>query len=272
MADNKQFKDPDRSVASYFDEVFGPILFEPWSKRVIEENGPWEGRHVLNLASGVGTFALMAAEAVGPEGFVTCIELSKELMDLAKKRCEKYSDRVKFIESSLQVLDIDSGSVDFVTFKQGLQFVMDKDETAREIYRVLRDGGRVYVSAWSSVDDNPIIGCMCTALNVIGEREIAHYMYLTFDYMPESEMERCFTTAGFKDVRVMRQERELVIEGGIDEAVELVYGTPIRNKLLALSKTKQDEYRQILAHYLRKLSPDGKKMGRLAQNVLVGEK
>ena len=54
MSETAEFSFGDNSVASAYDNVLVRFLFEPWAVRLIEENQPWEGRRVLDLATGTG--------------------------------------------------------------------------------------------------------------------------------------------------------------------------------------------------------------------------
>ena len=108
--------------------------------------------------------------------------------------------------------------------------------------------------------------------NTMGEQEISDMMRLTFDFMPESQLAAHFESAGFADVRVSRQEQYLFVHGGVKDATEVAYATPIRQKLLALPDERQAEFRNILSELLSDLSSDGITMGRMVSNVLTGEK
>ncbi len=272
MADTQAFSFKDSSVAATYNDVLVPLLFAPWAKSIVEDNGPWEGRRVLDVATGTGIFASIVARAVGPEGAVTGVDINKEMLALAKEHCENTVPRVQFIESSAQSMDIPGDSMDFVACQQGFQFFSDKDEAAREMHRVLCEGGKVYVSTWRTVEECEFFGAICGALDKIGEGEISEMMRLPFDYIDDKQLEEHFKAAGCKSVQVLCEEKDLMMDGGVSQAIEVAYATPIRPRLLALSEQKQDEFRNALSELLNDLSPDGKNMGRMVANVLVGQK
>ena len=70
MNESREFSFGDNSVANAYDNALVPILFEPWAARLVEEHRPWEGRRVLDLATGTGIVARLLAERVGPGGGV----------------------------------------------------------------------------------------------------------------------------------------------------------------------------------------------------------
>jgi hypothetical protein len=108
------------------------------------------------------------------------------------------------------------------------------------------------------------------ALHEIGEADIAAVMATPFDFMPEEELTQPFVRAGFTQLDVTRQSRSMGIEGGIEKAVETIYGTPIAPKLRALPQTKQDQFREVMTRRLEHLRGcDGVTYGSLAANVLT---
>jgi len=272
MSEKQEFSFGDNSVASAYNNVLVRFLFEPWAVRLIEENQPWEGRQVLDLATGTGIVAQQLAEQVGSDGNVIGTDINGEMLALAKKRCADLTPAVKFIECPAHPLDIPNSSIDFVVCQQGFQFFPDKLAAAQEIYRVLSDGGEVIASTWLPVTDCQYFGAICDALNSIGETELADMMRVPFDFMPEEELSNHFETAGFVNVQLDRQELDLVIDGGVTDAVQVAYSTPIGPKLRALPDERQDQFRKAFNELLHGLCNGGNKMGRMVSNVLSADK
>ena len=81
-----------------------------------------------------------------------------------------------------------------------------------------------------------------------------------------------FETSGFVDVRVDRQEQDLVISGGVRHAIEAAYSTPIGPKLLSLADERQVRFKEVLTELVNELSNDGITMGRMASDVLSAQK
>ena len=272
MSETREFSFGDDSVAGAYDNALVPVLFEPWAARLVEEYRPWEGRRVLDLATGSGIVAQLLAGQVGPHGKVLAADINGEMLELARKRCAGLTPPVEFTESPAHPLEIDSDSVDVVVCQQGFQFFPDKRAAAAEVYRVLCDGGRIIVTTWRPVVECQFFGTICNSLNAIGEPEISDMMRVPFDAMPESELTAHFEAAGLVNVRLRQQERDLVIGGGVTHAVEVAYSTPIGPKLLALPDERQVHFKRTLTELLDKLSDDGITMGRMVSNVLLAEK
>ncbi len=272
MSEKQEFSFGDNSVANAYDNVLVRYLFKPWAVQLIEDNQPWQGRQVLDLATGTGIVAQQLAGQVGPGGNVIGTDINGEMLALAKKRCADLNPAVRFIECPAHPLNIPSTSIDFVVCQQGFQFFPDKLVAAREIYRVLSDGGKVVATTWLPVTECEYFGAICDALNTIGEPELADMMRVPFDFMPETELTTSFEAAGFKNVQLKRQELDLVIDGGVTDAVQVAYSTPIGPKLSALTDERQDQFRKAFNEILHQLCYGRNTMGRMVSNVLSADK
>jgi len=105
------------------------------------------GEIVVDLGSGAGIDALIAARKVGPEGSVIGVDMTPEMLAAARKNAEAAgADQVDFREGRLEDLPVDDASVDAVTSNCVINLVPDKSKVFNEIARILRPGGRLVVS------------------------------------------------------------------------------------------------------------------------------
>ena len=105
------------------------------------------GERVLDLGSGAGTDSLVAAQMVGPEGRVTGIDMTSEM--LAKARvavAEMGVTNVEFVEAEAERLPFPDGSFDVVISNGVIDLVPDKDAVFSELFRVLAPGGRIQIA------------------------------------------------------------------------------------------------------------------------------
>lgn len=105
------------------------------------------GETMLDLGSGAGIDAILAARLVGPEGHVIGIDMTPEMITRARDNAIAASaGHVEFRQGRLEELPVDDASIDAVTSNCVINLVPDKLKVFREIRRVLRPGGRVVIS------------------------------------------------------------------------------------------------------------------------------
>jgi len=105
------------------------------------------GDTVLDLGSGAGFDAFLAAARVGPTGTVIGVDITPEMVERARTNAEKgcYTN-VEFRLGDIEALPVEDASVGLVISNCVLNLVPDKPKAFREIVRVLRPGGRVAIS------------------------------------------------------------------------------------------------------------------------------
>lgn len=272
MSEKKEFDFGNDAVARSYDEYLLPTLFIPWAQRLIEENGPWENKNVVDLASGTGVIPSLLAPLIQPSGRITAVDINPQMLAVAKQRCSEWSQSIDFIESSAESIELDDNSIDTVLCQQGFQFFPDCDATARRLHKVLKDGGQVIASTWRPVSESRFFEIVCEALAEIDQHELSDMMRVPFDFMSEEDLVNPFVRAGFSEAEVKVQEMDLMIESGVDGAISMIYATPIAPKLSEFDQEMESKFKDIVREKIKVLSPDNYNMGTMATNILVAVK
>ncbi len=116
-------------------------LFDPLTRRLFEQAGLAPGMRVLDLGSGAGNVARLAAEFVGPTGAVVGIEADPAAVDLARRRT--HVDNVEFRVGDVQTLAGVEGHFDVVVGRLVLMYLTDAAAALREAATRLRPAGLI---------------------------------------------------------------------------------------------------------------------------------
>jgi SAM-dependent methyltransferase len=105
------------------------------------------GERVLDLGSGAGTDSLVAAQMVGPEGRVTGVDMTPQMIAKARAAAvEMGAANAEFVESEAERLPFDDARFDVVISNGVIDLIPDKDAVFSELHRVLVPGGRLQIA------------------------------------------------------------------------------------------------------------------------------
>lgn len=129
------------------------LLREPVLRSAIQDLQLPKGSRGLDAGCGIGLQALLLAEAVGPKGHITGLDLSPEFLDIAKKLVAEagYTKRISFREGDVKELPFDDNTFDWAWSVDCVGYApIEPLPLVKELGRVVRPGGTVAILAWSS--------------------------------------------------------------------------------------------------------------------------
>jgi arsenite methyltransferase len=176
------------------------------------------GEVVLDLGSGAGLDVLLSARRVGPTGKAYGIDMTDEMLALARRNQEAAGiANAEFLRGHLEAIPLPEGSVDVVISNCVVNLSPDKDRTLAEAFRVLRPGGRLAISDVVVEGEVPpklrrVVelwgGCIAGALSVEDYRaKLAKAGFVDGDL----ELTRVYDPSMLPDAA-----RQLIVELGVD--------------------------------------------------------
>jgi arsenite methyltransferase len=133
------------------------------------------GERVLDLGSGGGIDVLLSARRVGPTGFAYGLDMTDEMLDLARANAAKAAaTNVEFLHGTIEDVPLPDGAVDVVISNCVINLSVDKAAVLAEMFRVLSPGGRIGISDVVAEDHlspadraarGSYVGCIAGALS-----------------------------------------------------------------------------------------------------------
>jgi arsenite methyltransferase len=164
------------------------------------------GEVVLDLGSGGGIDCFLAARQVGPEGRVIGLDMTTDMIKLARRNAKKMGvTNVDFRYGEMEEIPLPDGTVDTIISNCVINLSPDKDAVFSEAYRVLRPGGRL------SVSDIVVDGDLPQALR----NNLNSWAACVAGALDESDYLNRIRAAGFERVEVTSRETT-----DIEETVE----------------------------------------------------
>jgi SAM-dependent methyltransferase len=141
------------------DTRFGPVI-----EAVMKRAELVPGETVLDLGTGTGAVAILAATQVGSTGRIKAVDISPEMLTRAGERVQELQlTNIDLAEGRAEAIPADDRSVDAVVASLSLMYVIDRAAAAMEIARVLRPGGRLVAAVWAGPGEADIVRFQQTA-------------------------------------------------------------------------------------------------------------
>ena len=134
-----------------------------------------EGERVLDLGSGGGIDVLLSARRVGPAGFVYGVDMTDDMLTLARANAAKAgAANVEFLKGEIEAIPLPDASVDVVISNCVINLSTDKPAVLAEMFRVLVPGGRIgiadvvaedHLTPADRAEAGSYVGCIAGALS-----------------------------------------------------------------------------------------------------------
>ena len=234
-----------------------------------------QGHAVLDVGSGTGYPAILAAQTVGASGSVTGIDLAGEMLAVAQRKAKRLGLlNVTFRTGDATTLPFETASFDAVISRFCLMFLPDVPKASTEIARVLKPNRWFAVMVWTSPERNPRIGLSMAAMKQVFDLPPPDPTAPgIFRLAKPGELAGMLQEAGLVDIT----EQEFLAEWSYDSP-EHYYSTmmeiaaPVQNLMAGCSDSQRQEVKRLIIEAASAYRQDDRITFPIAVRVVAGRK
>lgn len=205
-------------VAPHYDRMNNLISLgtqNGWRKKFLRELKVVPGDFALDLCCGTGDITIALAKQVGPSGNVIGLDFNNDMLELADQKIRKQDlqKEIQLRQGDAMHMPYPDQIFDIVTIGFGLRNVPDADQVLKEIYRVLKPGGKVGILE-TSQPTNPIVKLgwqtyfklFPSFARILGAK-VSDYQYLsrtTAKFVSAKHLKKMLEEDGFENVQVKK--------------------------------------------------------------------
>jgi ubiquinone/menaquinone biosynthesis C-methylase UbiE len=247
--------------ATNYERYFVPAIGAPLAQDLIEVAELRHGEHVLDVACGTGVVTRLAAERVG-DGAVAGVDVNPGMLGIARKVAA--DTPIEWHEASAETLPLRDASFDLVLCQMGLQFIPDRSRALREMWRVLRPGGRLALNVPGPTP--PLFTVLEQSLRRHIGPEAAGFIATVFSLHDVEEISELLQAAGFTDVIAHSERRALHVPPAEDFLWQYVYSTPLAE---AANELDEDQHARLQEEIVAGWEPFAEEDGLLLEVEVV---
>jgi SAM-dependent methyltransferase len=216
----------DGSIPRIYDRHLGPLLFEPFAQDLVRRLPVPPPPRVLELASGTGVVTAALCSTLPAHTEIVATDLNEAMIAHARGRLGG-TPNLTWRTADAAALPFQDAEFDLVVCQFGLMFFPDKLAAVREARRVLRRSGRLLLSVWDSMSENPIGRIAHETVAAFFPGNPPDFYEVPFGFADRSLLVRLIRDGGFEDVQIDVVSIEGVAESARHAAYGLLHGNPI---------------------------------------------
>lgn len=134
-------------ISDKYDSMNSIISFQrhkAWRRDTMRRMNVKEGKTALDVCCGTGDWSIALAKEVGETGHVIGLDFSKNMLTVAEEKTKEFNlSQLEFVHGNAMELPYENNTFDYVTIGFGLRNVPDYMTVLKEMYRVVKPGGKV---------------------------------------------------------------------------------------------------------------------------------
>ena len=194
------------------------------TEALVEYSRPLPDMRVLDLASGTGEPGISLAQRVGPQGSVTAVDQSSELLEIAAERARnKKLSNFTTQQADAHHLPFADQSFDLATCRFGVMFFSDAERALAELRRVLKPGARACFAAWGPMEQPYWQTTMKIVHRHVGGAMLQPGGADLFRFSVPGSLSKVLSAAGFHEVEESTQHLPWTWPGDAEEVFEYAW-------------------------------------------------
>jgi ubiquinone/menaquinone biosynthesis C-methylase UbiE len=244
-------------TAKIYDRI-GPQIFSYFGQCLVDLADLDSGDKVLDVAAGRGALLFPVAARVGPTGHVTAIDFSRDMVRETAKDIEgRKLSHAEICHMDAEQMNLPDASFDWVMCGFALWMFAEPARVLQEFYRVLKRGGRVALSTWSS--DNPSQTWCNEVLRPFVYAPAAKELPAKFDSRFDTglQLETALRRSGFVDTQISVKEKDFVYADE-EQYWSSLWSAGFRRQLEKMTPDLLEQAKREVFQKIQKLkTPDG---------------
>jgi ubiquinone/menaquinone biosynthesis C-methylase UbiE len=227
-----------------YERYFVPAIGLPLATELVQTAHLGPGERVLDVASGTGVVARLAAEQVGAAGHVTALDVNPGMLAVARSVSSPAA--IEWREGIAEDTQLPEGAYDAALCQMGLQFFADRGAAVGELFRVLAPGGRLVVNVPGPMP--PVFQILQHGIRDHVSPEVAKFMSVVFSLDEARELEELIAGSGFREISTRRNPTVLRLPPPEEFLWQYVWSTPLAEAVGSLSEYERETLmRDVLA-------------------------
>src|SRR5437870_6017489 len=211
-------------IPENYDRYLGPVLFQPYAADLVARLDSPE--NVLELACGTGIVTRQLRKRLTLGAKIVATDLNEAMLSYAKQKFES-SETIEWKQADATDLPFADQSFDAVLCQFGVMFFPDKEQAAREAFRVLKRGGGFLFNVWDAIEESELPLIAHTIISRFFDDNPPNFYEIPFSFHDEDKIRELLSAAAFRNIQTSVIPMTAVASSAREVTRGLVHGNPV---------------------------------------------